>query len=664
MRNISPFQVLFFFLALVPVFSAHPQPLPADHPISLYRQGTEARAGGNYYTALEYYQSAIMKNPSYYEPIFSSAEIYFFLEEYDQALAFADRALSLAKDNILSKVLKARILVGMGDLHKAGDIYRAVLAAEPNNLEARLGKAELDIAQGKNRTAAVEYLETLQAEPNNRRALLSLALISQSQGDLSAAGAYFELSIRYHGESPITHLLAGDFYLRNGKADQAERHARTALSLKPNYEEALMLLGSVHLFNGRFEAVYAVMDTVLSLNRNSSSAWYLKGISALRLGKPQEAIGLLRTLLNIKPEDEIARITLEDTLKEFLAAEDPLRRVYADYHFDRGDRFQERNLFARAYEEYRRGLQINPYSKRGRIAFADILSKVGFQARSLSALTFLQEQKLADRDIAERIEIAESLLEDRVARTWRVDQFLDRGRKFSLSLFVDSSQSSFIHQDAGIYIARYFADLLSGSPRFALSAEPLIVGTFGGAFQEARQRGSDYFVLLKCSESEREFVLRAELYLSRTGGHIDTIGVYRTGNDRIQNGLVQLARDLTEKFPVRGTLKKREFERGLVDLGLVDGIKEGDSLVIVSDKSVSLKHDSIDFIYKPNDILGKITIHKLDDMVSEGVIEKNGFFDLINPGDAVLIGKIPAEKERDRRTIPDVPLYRRILQIR
>jgi tetratricopeptide (TPR) repeat protein len=646
------------------IFSAHAQPLPADHPITLYRQGTEARAAGDFYKALEKYQSAILKNPSYFDPIFFSSEIYFFLEEYDQALAFADRALALSKDNIPARVLKARILVGLGESAKAAEIFRAVLASEPNNLEARLGKAELDIAQGKNRTAALEYMETLQAEPNNRRALLSLALISQSQGDISTARTYFELGLRYHGENPVTHLLAGDFYLRSGKADLAERHARTALALKPDYEEALMLLGSVHLFNDRFDAVYAVMDNVLSLNRNSGSAWYLKGIAALRLGRPQEAITLLRTLLNIKPEDEIARITLEDTLKEFLPVEDPIRRAYGEYHFDRGDRFQERNLFARAYEEYRRGLQINPYSKRGRIAFSDILSKVGFQARSLSALTFLREQKLADRNIEERIEVAESLLQDGVARTWGVDQFLDRGLKFSLSLFVDSAQSSFLHQDAGIYIARYFADLLSGSPRFALSADPLIVATFGTAFQEARQRGSDYFVVLKCSEGEREFVLRAELYLSRTGGHIDTIGVYRTGNDRIQNGLVQLSRDLAEKFPIRGTLKKREFERGLIDLGFVDGIKEGDSLVIISNKAVALKHDSIDFIYRPSDVLGKITIKKTDDMVSEGIIEKVGFFDLINPGDAVLSGKVPEEKDKSGKSLPDAPLYRRILQIR
>ena len=380
-----------------------------ENPIQLYQKGIDARLQGDFYKALEYFKTSLSKNPGYFEPLLASAEVYFVLEEYDQALALADKALALAKAKTSPRILRARILVGLGETAKAAETYKDVLAKEPNNLEARLGKAELEISQGKNKNASLEYHETLKVSPNNRRALLSLALLLQSQGDAAGAEEYFELAIRYHGEVPLTHLLAGEFYLRRGKLDNADEHARVALSLRPSYEEALMLQGAIRLKQGKYQDVYAIMDQVITLNRNNASAWYLKGLSALRIGKPQEGIQHLRTLVSLRPEDEISRITLEDALREFLPVEDPLRTVYADHHFDRGDSFQEKNLFSRAFEEYRRGLQVNPYSKRGRVALADILSRLGFEARALNALTFLRDQKLADRDVLERIEAGESL---------------------------------------------------------------------------------------------------------------------------------------------------------------------------------------------------------------------------------------------------------------
>jgi hypothetical protein len=425
-----------------------------------------------------------------------------------------------------------------------------------------------------------------------------------------------------------------------------------------------MLMGTLHYRRGKFSETAMVMDKVLSLNRKNGSAWYLKALSLFNMARPRDGIEALRTLLTIRPEDEIARISLEDALREYLPAEDPIRIAFADYHFDRGEKFQERNLFSRAYEDYRRGLQINPYSKRGRLDYADILAKIGFQARSLAALRFLKDQKLSDKDVDERIELTESLLDDGVSRDWNIDQFLIRRPRFSLLLFVDRNRSFLLHPDSGRYLTKYVGDLLVGTSIFSLAVEPGEVSDFGTAFGEARQRGSDYFILLSYSESEREFSVTADIYLSRTGAKIDSLQVYRTGNDRVQNGLVQLSANLAEKFPLRGELLKRDFERGLVSIGKAENLQVDDTLLILNTKAVGLKHNLFEFAYGPDDILGSIKITKIDDLVAEGVVEKKGFFDRINAGDTVLPGKISEKVSTPRHEqIPDIPLYRRILRI-
>ncbi|MDR1932225.1 MAG: tetratricopeptide repeat protein [Spirochaetales bacterium] len=654
---------IFFFVILAAARSGA-QEFPPSHPVSIYRQASAARADGDYYRAIELFREALTKNPSYFDAVLSLAEIYFQLEEYDQALDLSKKALALSPASAAARVLQGRILIGTGEAPAAQKIFEAILREQPNNIEARLAMAELDIAGGKNRNAVNEYLETLQISPQNRKALLSLALIQQAAGNTSAAADYFDMAVRFHGDTPLTRLLAGEFYLAGGNLAAARRHAGIALTLNPDYEAAYMLLGQIELLEGKYPAVYTTMDTILKLNRNNPAAWYLKAMAALYMGNPKDAITLLRTLLSLGQENEIARITLEDTLREFFPAEDPLRKEFADYHFVRGGRFRERNLFSRAYEEYRRGLQLNPYSPEGRKAFADIIEKLGYYARSYAVMQFLEAQKMADEDILESLEMGESFLEDSVSREWNIDQLLVPRRKFSLSLFFDLSSSNLIHRSSGIYLTRYFSDLLSGSPLLAPPALAIEVKNYGEAFQEARQRESDYFLILTYSETSREFVIKADLYLSRTGGKIDSFQVYRTGNDRVQNSLTRMISDLSSRFPLRGELLQREFERGLVNLGRVDGIKEEERLLIVPRNSLSLKHDRLEFSWKPEDILGNFTIKKIDDMVAEGVVNKNGFFDRINPGDTIFRDtRDEKNPEQPLPAVPDRPLFKLIQSI-
>ena len=155
----------------------------------------------------------------------------------------------------------------------------------------------------------------------------------------------------------------------------------------------------------------------------------------------------------------------------------------------------------------------------------------------------------------------------------------------------------------------------------------MATASYGQAFQEARQRKSDYFLILSFSETEREFIVKADLFLSRTGGKIDSFQVFRTGNDPRTKTVSFSFRPWSRRnFPFRGELLKRHFDKGLVSLGSVDGIKQNDTLVIVASRKINLKFDSIEFVYKPEDILGSVKITAVDDLVSEGHRDERGGF--------------------------------------
>ena len=89
-------------------------------------------------------------------------------------------------------------------------------------------------------------------------------------------------------------------------------------------------------------------------------------------------------------------------------------------------------------------------------------------------------------------------------------------------------------------------------------------------------------------------------------------------------------------LPLRGTLLVRKFDQGLVDLGSFQGLKKGDSMVIVRKGRVHLNPDMPGLSFDAQDALGDFLVTGVDEGVSEGTVRIHGYFDYINPGDQVV----------------------------
>jgi hypothetical protein len=57
---------------------------------------------------------------------------------------------------------------------------------------------------------------------------------------------------------------------------------------------------------------------------------------------------------------------------------------------------------------------------------------------------------------------------------------------------------------------------------------------------------------------------------------------------------------------------------------------------IIRNDDLSLKKDSIGLDFDPKQLLGEVEVTKTDDLLSEGILKKYNFFDLINPGDSLI----------------------------
>ncbi len=601
--------------------------------------GRRALVEGNYFEAIELFSRALETNPRYLEALLGTAEAYLELNEPEVAEEYLNRSQQLAGNRPAYLLLLARVEVARGRPAAAETHYRSVLNREPNNVDAQLGLAELRLADGKSAEARRLYEDILRVSPQSRRGLLSLALLYDAQGDREAAERYLLTALQHHRENRQVHLLAGEYYRARGLLSRAERHASTAVALAPNSTEALTLLARIFYEQGRYTEAVGTTQQVIGIERNSPDAWYIAALSDYKRGRLEDAIDALEIAVELNPDREIIRLALEDILLRELALEDERRAQFAAYHFRRAAEFAERNYHHRASVSYRNGLQLDPYNYDGRMAYANLFRLAGSTARYLQELEVLRELGHDRGELLDRIETFTHLGMDEVAQVWSVSQFDTPRDRIRISLFTLTGANQLYLPGSDDLLVGALRRHLLRYEQLSVATNPFSATGFADAFARARNAGDDYFAIVRYDEVDRNFGTYLVLYRASTGTEVARLSALRAGNDRVLESHRSIALQLAELVPLRGRILHRRFERALVNIGRLDGVEEGMELVVVRAGSFDLAPNRPEYRYAEDAVLGRFVVSGVDDLVSEGTVTRDGFFDLINQGDAVLAPK-------------------------
>jgi tetratricopeptide (TPR) repeat protein len=605
-------------------------------PVASYGRGKAAQDREDWYGAIEGYQEALRENPNYNAAYQGLAESFYALGEYDQALDQTVKAEAFRKNDPSLLDLRGFIMIGLGKLDEASDLFTRVLAAWPNDVDARFGLAEIDISNGKNSAASGEYLDALKRNPENRKALLSLALMAEESGNAAMARDYVSKALMYHGDNPQVFYFAAYIASRDGRAGEAENRVRAALSLRGDYDDARELLASILYGQARYQEVIDICDARIASSRDHASAWYLRTLALEKLGKYEDALKSAKAALQVASEDELLRSMLESIVMERLPFEDARRSSWAAWHVAKAAQFEEKNMSEQALYEYRRALKINPYDVSSRQSYAKVLLNRGYPQGYVSQLKFVQGIGKSTNAINDAIESYGKLLSSSVANVWGVDPLYLEKDHTSIGLYYLKDGANVIHPDAERITTTMLSDVFSHDPRFSVTARETAVGSYSEAFRASREAGEDYFALVGFRENERDLQIIADLYVSRTGSRAETFNVFRTGNNRYSNALRRLAQSIAAAMPARGAIVKRYQADAVIDLGKSDGVKAGDAFEIYPDSAVTVKNEGIGVVRNESALLGVFTVKTVDEEISLGTIERNGFYDRINAKDVAL----------------------------
>lgn len=633
----------------------------ASTPPQLYRHGRTAQLSGDYYTAIEDYKSALEMNPAYLQPLVGMAESYFGLGEYSEALRYVREAERYDDTSVALLNLEGRAQIGVGDFGAARTLFDRVLARQPNNLDAEFGLAELDLAAGEPKTALAKFEGALRTAPENRRALLSLIVLYDSLGEHARAERYARIVLDAYPDDAYTHYVVARHYLESGNYTLAKQQVQTALALSPGNRDSTELLSEVYLRTGDYAKVVPLIEGILAKNRADYLLWYTLGLAEQKMGEYQDSVRNYAQAFTIHPDDEISRIAMESELIRDFKMKDPLRARYAQYHFDQGRIYEARDYLDRALREYRRGLLLDPYSREGRLLYAGVFKLEGFPAKYLAELEVLKADNQANTDVRDEIDVTSNALSNSVASAWGISQFDLQRERYAISLFYSTSDPM-IHYLGQAALADYLRDLFESYENIHVTGSPVLANDFATAFRTARESGSDYFLTMSPTETRTYFQVDCTLYVSATGSKVRSFSVYRTGTGRVADALAAIASAIHSVLPLEGRILKRQFDQGVIDLGAMDGVKSGDTLLIVRNGSLQTAKDRLGFSYPASAVVGSFKVTQTDALISQGDIVKNQFFDFINVGDYVIYPP-PANEKPVVQAAPPSTLYQRLLRI-
>jgi tetratricopeptide (TPR) repeat protein/SAM-dependent methyltransferase len=258
----------------------------------------------------------------------------------DEAVQAATRAIRLKPFLPGPLVLLGGLLRKHNRLAEAADIFTAALKISPDLLPARVNLADTLRLLGRIEEAETVCLDGLKRRPNQPDLLVNLGAALQSAGRGDAAITAYEHAIAAGAYSPIVrnnlarlHWEAGRIpqalvglraaraadpadtaiaanlaliLLDSGATDPAllaEAEAAAEAAVTSGRVDAWMSLGRIRALRGRLNEAEITFREALRLAPTNTDTWFQTSAALLRAGERRGALGYLRRLVRLAPND-------------------------------------------------------------------------------------------------------------------------------------------------------------------------------------------------------------------------------------------------------------------------------------------------------------------------------------------------------------------------
>ena len=271
-----------------------------------------------------------------------------------------------------------------GQLDQAAEIYRRILAAQPDQPEAMHLLGVVAYQQGDPVRAAEWIGRAITRNPTSAIYHANLALAYRAMGQVERTIDCCRTALRLQPNYPEAANNLGLALLDQGQAEAAAAQFRTALRLQPNFAMACSNLGSALRLQGDIAGALAHYRQAVQLDPNLAEARSNLGQMLLEHGQAREALEHCQAAVRLRPDLAEAQSNLGNVLRE-LSRLDEAKECYKEalrlqprqamVYNNMGQALQEEGKLDEATDWYLRGLELDPNMARLHCNLASLLEQ-------------------------------------------------------------------------------------------------------------------------------------------------------------------------------------------------------------------------------------------------------------------------------------------------
>lgn len=203
-----------------------------------------------------------------------------------------------------------------GNLAQAEQIYRQIVAADPNRADAWSLLGTLAQKVGRH-DLALEYLrQALNLKPDSAINLFHVAASSDSLGRFEEAEAYYRRALALAPNFAEAHYNLSNILRRQGKKDEMLAHLREAVRQKPTLVEALNNLGNALGESGEFAQSVACYREACRLQPQRADGFANLGNALLQVDDAEQAAHCFQRAIQLRPDDYQGYYNLANALRK------------------------------------------------------------------------------------------------------------------------------------------------------------------------------------------------------------------------------------------------------------------------------------------------------------------------------------------------------------
>jgi tetratricopeptide (TPR) repeat protein len=256
-----------------------------------------------------------------------------------------------------------------GELSMAEDLYRKVLAKDPNNADA-LHLLGLICHQHANYVDAESLLrEAIKNDPNAAFFYINLGNTLKACGKSEDAIVQYRNAIRIDPSIAEAHYNLANELQELKEFEDAIQSYRTAVRLNPGLADAYFNMGkALKELESTEEAIISIKKAI-ELRPDYAEAYYALGVMADDSHRLEDALGLFRKAFELKPDYADACFNIADALRELERPEESelyFRRViemkpgYADAYNSLSVALRQQGKIKEAVEAALKAIDIKP----------------------------------------------------------------------------------------------------------------------------------------------------------------------------------------------------------------------------------------------------------------------------------------------------------------